>query len=271
MRQVFHEVVVDLCCQEGGACSGGFHLVAHADEQGIAVSQVELCAGLCASVKELGSAALAVRVVGCQTVAHLAFALHGEAAQPTVDKDVCSLNVGGNARPHLCLVDKDVIVVAEAVALGNRLVGGIQVILSLRRVLAVVLDNVGVDVVERGSPQQVVHRLVVHALVGRQLQSGIERGVFGERLLQIRCQADGQLVVVVALQVVHGIAPLLRHHAVGIVQAVPVDLSVLLRCAQIVVGRLPVAHGHFVAVAVERLVDVEERAGHVGVVVGCRV
>ena len=171
--QVAHEVIVHLCGLEGGTRSGSLQLIAGSQQDGVSLAQVEVYAGLGSSVEELSRAALAVGVLGGQSVAHLTFALHGGPCHASVDKEVSAIEVGGVSSPELSLVDEDVVVIAEAVAFLHHLVGMVHVVLRLLAVLTVVLDDVGVDIMEGVGAEQVVHRLIVQSLVGRELQSGV--------------------------------------------------------------------------------------------------
>ena len=75
--------------------------------------------------------ALAVGVVGCHTVAHLAFALHGGVADAAGETVVQRSEVFRIACPKLSLVDEDIVVVAEPVVLAYYGVGMVEVILHL--------------------------------------------------------------------------------------------------------------------------------------------
>ena len=89
--------------------------------------------------------------------------------------------------------------------------------------------------------QQVVHGLVVHTLVGSQLDTRVPCDVLAQFGLECRRQRQVQVVVVLGLDVVDSVMTLLADHLVGIVQTVPVNLPCLFTTCQIGTGADKVA------------------------------
>ena len=97
-------------------------------------------------------------------------------------------------------------------------------------------NSVGVEIVELSGTQQVFYSLVVHTLVGGQLESHVPYAVLGQLHLVGRGQRQIQVVVVVCLNEVRSIAAILGNLLVSIVHAVEVQLTVSLAAHHIVAG-----------------------------------
>ncbi len=104
----------------------------------------------------------------------------------------------------------------------------VEVVEDLRGVLGIGADDIIVAVVESGSAEQILHRLIVHAFVRTEVKAEVQRAVLCQVRVQSGGQTEGKLVVVVSLLIIHSVGTLSRSHLVGVVQTVPVDLSVCL-------------------------------------------
>ena len=153
----------------------------------------------------MGRAALSVGVVGSHAVAHLAVAGHLRATHAAAHKRVEVALVILVGRPEVGLVHQNVEVEGEAVAFSHEAVGVVHVVLYTRVVGGIGSQGIGVDVVERGGAQHVVHGHVVHVLVRRHVDAHVERGKAAHFHAQGRCQRHGEVVLVVALDVVDGV------------------------------------------------------------------
>ena len=176
-REVFHEVVVDLRRGERHVGRWRLPLISATEVDGVATSGVDADAGLAASVEEVSLLALAIRVVGRETVAHLSLALQRRAANASAYEQLCAVEAKLVSRPCLRAVHEDVVVVAEAVAFLHELwrAAVVEVVERLRGSLGVGADDIIVGVVERGCSHQVFHGLIVHALVGAEVHADVER------------------------------------------------------------------------------------------------
>ena len=119
-------------------------------------TQVKVHTGLGATIEEFRRIAFSVGIVHPllhflvieigQAVTHITFTLHRCTSDASVDKDVGAAQVYGVTCPKLCLVHEDIIVIAEAVALLDGLIGAVHIVLSLVAAITEVLKNVGIDV-----------------------------------------------------------------------------------------------------------------------------
>ena len=270
VAQVVHEVVVHLGADEGDVDLRCALLVACAHAEGLSAAQVHVGAHLEAAVDEAGLAALAVGVVLADSVLHLAVAPHVGAAHLGGDEAVAAQFVACETGPHGGLLHEQVIVVAEAVAFLDLAVLVAQVVVDFVGTVGIGTFGVGIAVVEVLSAQQVVHRLVVHAFVRGQLQSDVQLVALVDVPLIGASQAEEEVVVVLALDVVDGIVAAGVQLLVGEVELVEVNLAVGLRTRPQVVGIEPcvvlVAGGsrsapHVVVVRGEALPVVGVRVG----------
>ena len=108
-------------------------LIAYAEREYVATTECEVRTELEATINEFCSLALAERVVGSQTVTHLAVALERGVAELGSYSIVSPTEVLGVRAPHLALVDEQVVVVAEAVAFLNDCVRMVEVVLCFGR------------------------------------------------------------------------------------------------------------------------------------------
>ena len=123
-------------------------------------------AELTTTAQELRRTALSVRVVGEETVAHVAFALHVVVVQFSRDVVVDDAEGLVVATPDGSLASFQCIVIAESVTLINEFAqsirsGGVQVILDARVFGGIVAQCIEVGVVERVASQHVFQRLIV--------------------------------------------------------------------------------------------------------------
>ena len=205
-----YEIVGDLGRDEGSLCLGSFQLVAGTQLDGVASAQIIGQTGFAATFKELGRTTFTVgrhTQCFCHTIAHLAVALHGDTTDASCHEGCQRVLLVLQRGPCLCLAHQQVVVIGKAVALFHYGVRIVQVVLYANVRRRIVAQRVGVDVVERVGAQQVLHRLVVHTLVGSQLQAHIPVGILVQFRLQCRSQRQVQVVVVPGLNVVHSIAP----------------------------------------------------------------
>ena len=208
VAQVANEVVVHLRGCKRRACDGSFLLIADTAHECDALAHVQHGTELTTTVEEAGSLALSERVVEGKTVAHHAFALQRLTADAARQEVVQGSEVLGIGCPEVHAVHEDVVVVGKAVANLDFLVRVVGIVHGLHVAAKIGSDDVGVHVVERAGTEQVFHRLIVHALIGRQVEASVELLRLRELLVQRRGKADGQLVVVIGLQIVHGVAAL---------------------------------------------------------------
>ena len=141
-------------------------LISESESKGVATAQVYVGSEFHSAVNELCRVALAVRVVLGETVAHLSVALHGCISQFTGDYIVQVAEVLRIARPQLAVVHEQVVVVTELVVFSHEAVAVVEVILHLIGIWRIGADGIGVHVVECRCSEHILHRLVVHALVG---------------------------------------------------------------------------------------------------------
>ena len=222
----------------------------------MASAHIHVQASLYATVQEVGCAALALTVVRCHTVAHVASAVHSGISDTSAQHRLHVVEFGSIGAPCVCLVHVDAIVVTELVALVNQLAcvvwtGCVQVVLHTWVGLRIIAQGIGVDVVEDGTAQHVFQCLIV--LVGTLSEHDTRSQVrfLGQLGVQHGRQTQGEVVVVLSLNIVEQILSVLGCLLVGIVQAVPVNLSVLLACLPVVYGVVPVFPGiHVVAALV---------------------
>ena len=137
----------------------------------MSLAEVERDAGLAAAVEEVRRTALAVGVVLGKSVAHLTVALHLSAAHTSADISVHTGECAAVSSPEVSLVNEDVIVISELVALLHHGIRIVEVILYLLGVLVVCAEGIVVEVVELCGSKQVVHRLIVHTLGGAEVKS----------------------------------------------------------------------------------------------------
>ena len=92
----------------------------------------------------------------------------------------------------------------------------------------------------RGSSKHVLHRLIMHTLVGGCIETDVPCAVLCQ--LSVECRRDGEveIIVVLSLDKVHSIQSLSIGLSVGIIELVPVYLSVLLAGSPVVIGGVPV-------------------------------
>ena len=235
--QVVHKIVVHLGAHEGRACLWGAGLVAHAKGQGVAMPQVEGGPHLEPSVQEARLSALAIAVVGTQAVAHVALAPHLLASQLCGQEIVRDALVAAVHRKGIEALQQDVIVVAETVAHAHRCIGVVEVVLHAGVAGGIGADGIGVHVVEVFAAQEVFHRLVVHALVGCQLQASGEAAFCRDVPVVGAAQIGSQMVVVFGLDVVFGVRLALVELAVGKIERVEINLACCLsRCPSVIAG-----------------------------------
>ena len=142
--------------------------------------------------------------------------------------------------PELCLVHQDVVVVAETVAYLHLAIGVVQVVIDVAVTHGVVAQCVSVVVMERVGTQEVFHRLVMYARVGGELQTGNPSGALAELRPECGCHGNVQVVVVLGLNEVHGIAACCCTLLVGIVQTIPVNLTCFLTAHQVGAGTVEI-------------------------------
>ena len=141
-------------------------LVANTQHDCASTTESRCGAELTTTAQELGCAALAVRVLGEESVAHVAFALHVVVAQSSrevVVDDAESLVV---ASPKGSLASFQSIVVSKLVTLVNQFAQsvrtcGVQVVLHAGVFGGIVAQRIEVGVVERVAAQHILQRLVV--------------------------------------------------------------------------------------------------------------
>ena len=241
--QIAHEVVVHLGRGEGHVGERCIPLIAGTNREHMAMACVPRHGALAATVEESGLAALAIGVLGEETVLHLAVALNARAANLAVEGEVEAAHGCRIVGPGVSLVGIDVVVVAELVALTHRSVGMVQVVLHPVGVGRIVAHSVGINVVEVFCSQQIVHRLIVHTLVGGQHESCIPIAVLCFDDVERGSESEIEVVVVTCLNVVHGVTTQRVGVAVGPIEAVPLYLAVLLVILIIVHRTLPVPVG----------------------------
>ncbi len=215
---------------------------------------------------------LAVRIVLCKTVAHLTFALHSSITQLGGNHIMQVAEVLGIACPEFAVVYKEVIVVSELVVFLNDTVRIVQVILHLVSIRSISADGISVHVVELCSTEQVLHRLIVHALVGSTDDTDVPSLVLVNLLVESRRKGDVQGIVVFSLDIIHGILSLSGSLLVAVVQAIPVNLAVCLCARPVVVSLPPISESRRVTVRSIGLVpDVIIATWHILPVVRMRV
>ena len=241
--QIAHEVVVHLGRGEGHVGERCIPLIAGTNREHMAMACVPRHGTLDATVEESSLAALAIGILGEETVFHLAVALDARAANLSVEGEVEAAHGCCIVGPGVSLVGIDVVVVAELVALTHRSVGMVQVVLHPVGVGRIVAHSVGINVVEVFCSQQIVHRLIVHTLVGGQHESCIPIAVLCFDDVERGSESEIEVVVVTCLNVVHGVTTQRVGVAVGPIEAVPLYLAVLLVILIIVHRTLPVPVG----------------------------
>ena len=173
----------------------------------MASAHIHVQASLYATVQEVGCAALALAVVGCHTIAHVAAAVHAGISDTSAQHRLHIVEFGCIGAPCVCLVHVDAIVVTEFVALVNQLAcvvrtGCVQVVLHTWVGLRIIAQGIGVDVVEDGTAQHVFQCLIV--LVGTLSEHDTRSQVrfLGQLGVQHGRQAQGEVVVVLSLNIV---------------------------------------------------------------------
>ena len=174
--QVGHKVVVYFRSREGCLRLWSSHFITATYKERVAVTGVEGYAGFSAAVKELGLLALAIRTQAQRlgnTVAHLTVTLYGDSADASCDKGCqTSLRISQGC-PCLPFVHQHVVVVVEGVANLDGSIGVVQVILNAGIITRIVSNGIRINIMVLVGTQKVFHRLVVHSLVGCQLDAQV--------------------------------------------------------------------------------------------------
>ena len=202
-------------------------------------TEVQVCAHFEAAVEETGGAALAVAVVGKEAVAHLAVAPHLGATDLGTDEAVADALIFGELSPGCSLLDYDVVVVAEAVALAHSPSGVVQVILHTGVAASVSADGVVIDIVEVVGSHHVRDSLIVLTRVRGQLHTHQELRLRIDVPVEGGTEVQGELVAVALEHVVSSIAAHGVHLLIGVVELVPLNLPVLFGCRPEVIAVLP--------------------------------
>ncbi len=113
---------------------GARQLVSGSDAEGMASAHIHVQSSLYATVQEVGCSALALAVVRCHTIAHVAAAIHSGISDTSAQHRLHIVEFGCIGAPRVCLVHVDAIVVTEFSALVNQLAcvvrtGCVQVVL----------------------------------------------------------------------------------------------------------------------------------------------
>ena len=142
----------------------------------MAVAGVDTQAGLGTTFTEAGGTALAIGVLCKETIAHVALTAHRDSAQAACYHPVQTPLVEDVVAPHVALVNKEVVVVPEDVALVNQathIVGAhrVEVVLNLVGTSGVLAQGVSINIVESGGTEHVLHGLVVMTIIGREHKS----------------------------------------------------------------------------------------------------
>ena len=130
-------------------------------------------------------------------------------------------------------------VVAEAVAFADAAVGCAQVILHPGVAAGVSAYGIVVDVVQELGTHHVIDGLVVHTHVGAHLKAALQLVEAVDVPVDGRAEVHGQLVVVACQHVVGSIAAHGIHLRIGIVELIPLHLTVGARCPPVVIALLP--------------------------------
>ena len=269
--QFADEVIVHLRSDKSYRGLRSLAVIAHAEGERMTTAKVEVAAGLDAALHEVSRTTLAVRIVGEESIAHLAIALHALIAQTAGDHIVHDTEVFGIACPSLHTIGEDSIVVAELIILADDSIGMVEIVLQLIGAFSKSAECVVVGVVIRGGTQQIVHRLIVIVDVVRSEKSVGPRAVLRQIGSQRSGEREVQLIVVTLLDIVDRILPVGCSLAVSIDELVEVDLAVALTASQILAGVLPVSQCELSVLHVATIPHIIEVARQPFVIVRLRI
>ena len=140
-------------------------------------------------------------------------------------------------------MNKDGIVKTIVVSLANHALSVVKlvvkVIIGLVRAWQIGADGIIVDILHVFGSQHIVNGLVVHTLVGSQLQTRTPLQVLGDVVVEGAGQTEVQVVIVLGCDEVGCILALLVIGFVGSIEAVEVDLTVGLAACPVVIAALP--------------------------------
>ena len=248
VAKVEHVVVADL---RRDKCSVGHWwtpLVAYTNLEDVALAGIEVDATLGTAFAEACYTAVALRVVGSHTVAHIAMTTHVGLTELGADHSLETSHLSCVRSPEQALHHLNLIVVTELVAFVNEraeVVGSccVEVVLHSWVIGRIGAERISVDVVEEGSTEQIVHGLIVTVAVAAQYQSAHESRALGNLSRQGGSHVDHQVVAVLGLDEVECIMALVGSLSVGIIESLPVNLAVGLACCPVVVRIAPALVG----------------------------
>ena len=244
VAKVENVVVADLRRDE---CSVGHWwtpLVAYTNLEDMTLAGIEVDATLGTALAEACYTAVALRIVGSHTVAHIAMTTHIGLTELAADHGLETSHLSSVGSPEQALHHLNLIVVTELVAFVNEraeVVGSccVEVVLHSWVIGRIGAERISVDVVEEGSTEQVVHGLIVTVAVAAQYQSAYESRALGNLSRQGGSHVEHQVVAVLGLDEVECIMALVGSLSVGIIEAIPVNLAVGLACCPVVVRVVP--------------------------------
>ena len=244
VTEVENVVVADLRRDE--CCVGHWWtpLVAYTNLEDMTLAGIEVDTTLGTALAEACYTAVALRVVGSHTVAHIAMTTHVGLTELSADHSLETSHLSCVGSPEQALHHLNLIVVTELVAFVNEraeVVGSccVEVILHSWVAGRIGAERISVDVMEERSTQQVIHGLIVTVAVAAQYQSAHESRALGNLSRQGGSHVEHQVVAVLGLDEVERIVALVGSLSVGIIKSLPVDLAVGLACCPVVVRVVP--------------------------------
>ena len=244
VAKVEHVVVANLRRDE--CCVGHWWtpLVTYTNLEYMTLAGIEVDATLGTALTEACDAAIALRVVGGHTIAHISMATHIGLSELSADHGLETSHLSSVGSPEQALHYLNLIVVTELVAFVNERAevvrsGSVEVVLYSWVAGRIGAECISIDVMEERSTQQVIHGLIVTVAVAAQYKTAYECRALSNLSRQGGSHVEHQVVAVLGLDEVECIMALVGSLSVGIIEAIPVNLSVGLACCPIVVRVLP--------------------------------